>query len=119
MQIDTRFLVFALLLLTGCSDHSSAPPEPARTTEPQPAAQPPDNRPLIVAFGDSLTAGFGADPGKSYPDFLQQILDHRGYSYHVVNAGVSGETTTDALARLTTITALKPAVAIVEFGGND
>lgn len=74
---------------------------------------------MIVAFGDSLTAGFGADPGKSYPEFLQQELDRRGYHYRVVNAGISGETTTDALARLGTVTALKPAVVIVEFGGND
>jgi acyl-CoA thioesterase-1 len=74
---------------------------------------------VIVAFGDSLTAGFGADPGKSYPDFLQQELDRRGLRYRVVNGGISGETTTDALERLKTVTALKPAVAIVEFGGND
>ena len=74
---------------------------------------------MIVAFGDSLTAGFGADPGKSYPDFLQQELDRRGLRYHVVNAGISGETTTDALARLDSVIALHPAVVILEFGGND
>ena len=72
-----------------------------------------------MAFGDSLTAGFGADAGKSYPDFLQQELDRRGLRYRVVNAGISGETTTDALARLSTVSALKPVVVIVEFGGND
>jgi acyl-CoA thioesterase-1 len=74
---------------------------------------------VIVAFGDSLTAGFGADSGKSYPDYLQQELDRRGLRYRAVNAGISGETTTDALARLSTVTALHPAVVIVEFGGND
>jgi len=74
---------------------------------------------VIVAFGDSLTAGFGADPGASYPDFLQKELDGNGYRYRVVNAGISGETTTDALARLSSVIALKPAVVIVEFGGND
>jgi acyl-CoA thioesterase I len=83
------------------------------------AALAPDSRPVIVAFGDSLTAGFGADPGKSYPDFLQQDLDQRGEHYRFVNAGISGETTSDAVERLSTIIALKPAVAIVEFGAND
>jgi acyl-CoA thioesterase-1 len=118
MRIASLFVI--ALALSSCG---SAPPPPRSTSrEAAPAAEPnpaPDNRPVIVAFGDSLTAGFGADPGKSYPDFLQQELDRRGLRYRVVNAGISGETTTDALARLSTVTALKPAVVIVEFGGND
>jgi len=72
-----------------------------------------------VAFGDSLSAGFGADPGESYPDFLQKELDRRGTRYRVVNAGVSGDTTTDGLERVQTVTALHPAIVILEFGGND
>jgi len=51
--------------------------------------------PEIVCFGDSLTAGYGVDPGKSYPDLLQRGLDQRGYHYKVINMGVSGETTQD------------------------
>jgi acyl-CoA thioesterase-1 len=78
-----------------------------------------DSRPVIVAFGDSLTAGFGADPGQSYPDFLQRDLDAQGYHYRVVNAGVSGNTTKDGVERLKDVLALKPRVAIVAFGGND
>ena len=78
-----------------------------------------DTRPVIVAFGDSLTAGFGADPGQSYPDFLQKELDVRGCRYHVVNAGISGNTTKDGVGRLKDVLALKPSVAIVAFGGND
>jgi acyl-CoA thioesterase-1 len=72
-----------------------------------------------VAFGDSLTAGFGAEPGKSFPDFLQKDLDAAGLEWHVVNAGVSGNTTTDGVNRLSEVLADKPRVAIVEFGGND
>jgi acyl-CoA thioesterase-1 len=74
---------------------------------------------VIVAFGDSLTAGFGVDPGKSYPDFLQQELDSRGYPYRVINQGVSGDTTADGLARIGMATAEKPAIVIVELGAND
>ena len=118
-------LAAGLLLLCGCGSHPGPQPGPAETAAAQasPAAQTApaatDTRPVVVAFGDSLTAGFGADPGKSYPDFLQQELDRGGYRYRVANAGISGETTTDALERLKTVTALKPAVVIVEFGGND
>ena len=78
-----------------------------------------DTRPVIVAFGDSLTAGFGAEPGKSFPDFLQKDLDAAGLHWRVVNAGVSGNTTTDGLDRLSEVLAYKPRVTIVEFGGND
>ena len=90
----------------------AAPPPPGAPT-------PTDTRPVIVAFGDSLSAGFGADPGKSFPDFLQKDLDATGLHWRVVNAGVSGNTTTDGLSRLNEILAYKPRITIVEFGGND
>jgi acyl-CoA thioesterase-1 len=98
---------------------------PATTTQPQPEspAPPPstkpDNRPVLVCFGDSLTAGLGTDSGESYPDYLQSDLDTRGYHYRVVNEGISGNTTKDGVERLDTILALKPSVVVVEFGGND
>ena len=78
-----------------------------------------DSRPLVVCFGDSLTAGYGADPGQSYPDYLQADLDARGYKYRVVNEGISGNTTKDGVERVEDITAMKAAVVVVEFGGND
>jgi acyl-CoA thioesterase I len=78
-----------------------------------------DTRPLIVCFGDSLTAGFGVDPGKSYPDDLQQNLDRAGYHYRVLNRGVSGETTQDGLARLPLLLVEKPQIVVLEFGAND
>ena len=116
-------LVSTCLLFVGCSREQPKAPErdaaPERESLPPAAAQAPDSRPAVVAFGDSLSAGFGADPGKSYPDFLQKEIDRRGYRYHVVNAGISGDTTTDGLERVGTVTALKPVIVIVEFGGND
>jgi acyl-CoA thioesterase I len=74
---------------------------------------------VIAAFGDSLSAGFGVEPGKSYPDDLQRLLDAAGYHYRVVNLGVSGDTTTDGLERLPEVLAVHPAVVILEFGAND
>ena len=66
-----------------------------------------------------MTAGFGAEPGSSYPDFLQKELDRAGLAWHVINAGVSGDTTTDGVNRLGEVLAYKPRIVIVEFGGND
>ena len=78
-----------------------------------------DTRPAIVCFGDSLTAGFGLDPGRSYPDLLQRELDSKGYRYRVVNMGVSGDTTQDGLARLPMVLAEYPRIVVLEFGAND
>jgi acyl-CoA thioesterase I len=76
-------------------------------------------RSVLVCFGDSITAGYGVQPGKSYPDALQRKLDSSGYNYKVVNEGTSGATTKDAVADLNSILKLHPDVVIVEFGGND
>ena len=76
-------------------------------------------RPLLVCFGDSLTAGAGVDPDQAYPAYLQQLLDREGYGYKVVNAGVSGNTTKDGVDRLDEIVGMHPQIVVVEFGGND
>ncbi len=76
-------------------------------------------RPLLVCFGDSLTAGAGVEPEAAYPAYLQQRLDQAGYSYRVVNAGVNGNTTKDGLERLPQVLGQHPEVVVVEFGGND
>jgi acyl-CoA thioesterase-1 len=77
------------------------------------------DRPLLVCYGDSITAGYGLQSGQSFPDALQRDLDTHGFHYKVVNQGASGATTKDAVANLRSILALHPAVVIVEFGGND
>jgi len=76
-------------------------------------------RPVLVCFGDSITAGYGVAPGKAYPDALQARLGRDGYHYKVINEGTSGATTKDAVASLPGVLRLHPDVAIVEFGGND
>jgi len=76
-------------------------------------------RPVLVCFGDSITAGYGLQNGQAYSDFLQQKLDEHGYKYKVVNQGTSGATTKDAVASLPNILRLQPEIVIVEFGGND
>jgi acyl-CoA thioesterase-1 len=76
-------------------------------------------QPTIVCFGDSITAGRGAPAGHSYPDYLQKLLDSRGYHYRVLNMGISGDTTKDAVARLPNVLAAHPNLVVVELGGND
>jgi acyl-CoA thioesterase-1 len=69
----------------------------------------------IIAFGDSLTAGYGAGPGEDYPTRLASLIHQR-----VINAGVSGDTTGSALARVDAdVLARDPRIVIVGLGGND
>jgi acyl-CoA thioesterase I len=101
----------------GCETKPSEVTEqPRAESRPAPATSSPDKDPLIVAFGDSLTAGVA---GRSYPDYLEDVLLQHGYHYKVENQGVSGDTTTDGLARIGNVTAAKPALVVLEFGGND
>ncbi|HTX41477.1 MAG TPA: arylesterase [Acidobacteriaceae bacterium] len=99
----------ALLLLAPLTYAAPRPGVPA----PAPRA------PVLDCFGDSITAGYGVAPGRTYPDDLQHDLDARGYRYRVVNSGISGNTSKDGVDRLQEILALHPAIVIVEFGGND
>src|SRR5690242_10048702 len=78
-----------------------------------------DARPVILAYGDSLTAGFGTPAGSTYPDQLQRKLDDLGYRYRVVSMGISGDTTSGGLARLKPAVEAKPSIVILELGAND
>ena len=134
--MSTRLTILAAIMfpLAACrsTPSTSTAPADARpqqaesavndTTEAPPSTKPTnpdDHRPILVCFGDSLTAGYGTDPGQAYPDFLQTDLDRLGLHYRVVNLGVSGNTTKDGVARLPDVLALHPAAVVVEFGGND
>ena len=79
-----------------------------------------DARPLtLVALGDSLTAGYGVAPGLAFPDQLQKALRAKGYDVKVINAGVSGETSGDGLARFDWSVPPDADGLIVELGAND
>jgi len=83
-----------------------------------PAAPAAEER-VIVAFGDSLTAGLGVDAAQTYPARLGERLKREGYDYRVINAGVSGDTTAGGLRRVDWALRLKPEIVIVELGVND
>jgi acyl-CoA thioesterase-1 len=73
----------------------------------------------IVAVGDSLTAGYGVSEENAYPARLEKKLREAGYTWRVVNAGVSGETSSGALSRMAWILKTKPDIVILETGAND
>ena len=73
----------------------------------------------IVAMGNSLTEGLGVGEEMAYPAQLQQKLYDNGYRFRVINAGISGETSSGALSRIDWILTLKPDMVILETGAND
>lgn len=126
------FAALLIIGLLGCdpSTTPTSPPSPAADSTPQPAPSEPhpqaptptpraDDRPKIVAFGDSLTAGLGVAPDQTYPAQLQKRLDALGQPYLVLNAGVSGDTSAGGLRRVSWVLAGNPRVVILELGGND
>jgi acyl-CoA thioesterase-1 len=85
--------------------------QPAHATDPA--------RTLLVV-GDSLSAGFGLEPGQGWVSLLQDRLEAKGYGYRVVNASISGDTTTGGLGRLPRALRLhRPSIVLIELGGND
>jgi acyl-CoA thioesterase-1 len=75
--------------------------------------------PVILAFGNSLTAGFGVPDDESYPSRLQDILFQNGYPHKVINAGVSGDTTAGGLRRIKWLMKHAPEIVVLELGAND
>ena len=113
--------LLAALLLAGCAGpERPAAGEggaPARSESAADTAE--DARPVIVAFGDSLTSGQGVGRDETYPAFLQREIDRRGLAFRVVNEGVSGDTTAKALSRVASALAHEPAWVILGLGAND
>jgi len=74
----------------------------------------------ILVLGDSLSAGLGVDYDQSWPLLVQEELNNAGYNYTVINAGISGDTTSGGLSRLPKLISLhQPEILILELGGND
>ena len=123
--LPSLFLLAAAALLSACGggtpreSSSNGAGKVATPTAPV-AATPTENVPKIVAFGDSLTAGYGLAPQESYPALLQKMLDADGFKYEVVNAGESGDTSAGGVRRIDwALDAGNVRFLILELGAND
>ncbi len=116
-------LLFLFLLaafaLAACNNAPSKPPADSRHAASPPAATTAKSVPKIVAFGDSLTAGYGLSESASYPALLQKKLAADGFEYEVVNAGVSGDTSAGGLRRIDWALEGDARIVIIELGAND
>lgn len=114
LRVGVVFLLVSLILF-GCSQETPVNKDAAKAQLSAAAYAG-----TIVAVGNSLTAGLGVDEDQAYPAQLARRLQAKGYNYQVVNAGVSGETSSGALSRIQwVISSLSPDIVILETGAND
>jgi acyl-CoA thioesterase-1 len=105
------------LFIFGCGGGESKSPPPGAAAAP--AAAPQAAERSVLFLGTSLTAGLGLDPDQAYPALVQEKIDSAGLPFHVVNAGVSGETAAGARRRLEWILRQPFDVMVLETGSND
>lgn len=120
MKIPAKVIVIGLIILVaGLVYWFSRDTNRAALSDITPRAQVAEEGVRIIAFGDSLTAGFGLPESESYPFLLEAALRERGHRVTVINAGVSGETTRGNLERANFIRRQNPDVVLLGIGGND
>jgi len=111
--------ISAAIIFLACGI-STAEQQSNKRVERKPPVQIVSDKPKIVAFGDSLTAGFGLAEKESYPYLLQEHLKADGYNYEVINAGVSGETSLGGLERVDWVLEQENVqILVLELGAND
>lgn len=113
-------LIFALL---ACGSEAGPADASGERASAEPGLSAPsvavDDAPVVVFLGDSLTAGYGLAESQAFPALIERELAAEGVAARVVNAGVSGDTTAGALARLDWVLSQEPDVVVVGLGGND
>ena len=131
ISANAAALAAAVALVAALAACRGGAPSPPRAT-PSPAAEglagggetpepraTPDDRPVILFVGTSLTAGYGVDPDDAFPALVQAKIDEARLRYRVVNAGVSGETSAGARRRIGWLLRQPVAVLVLETGAND
>jgi acyl-CoA thioesterase-1 len=107
----------AMAAVVSCQRTHPPTDAPAKDSAAPPVAA---GRPKILLIGTSITAGYGLDPADSWAAHLQEKIDSAGLHFEVVNAGVSGESSSDALHRMDWVLGTgAPAMIVVETGAND
>lgn len=127
MKIEYRFLTICLsgfLALSGCgSDNTTAQLEVEQAASKKSAASETattkTETKTVLFFGNSLTAGYGLEPDQAFPALIQERIDSLDLPYKVVNAGVSGETTSGGKSRIDWLLKQPVDVFVLELGAND
>lgn len=110
---------FVLVLLLGCGPSTKKSEASTEVQKEEPSAEATRTGKKIIFFGDSLTAGYQLDPEEAFPARIQEKIDSLELGYTVINAGLSGETTSGGLNRIQWILNQQADVFVLELGAND
>lgn len=113
------FLLLTTAILWSCGGSQTHKKESPQTTEQPAEATSHTASPVILFFGNSITAGYQLDVQDAFPAIIQNRLDSLGYSYKVINAGLSGETSAAGLNRIEWVLQTIPDIFVLELGAND
>ena len=113
-------IIFLLAFVPACDVSVAEKKNTKRVDKPLIKPEARSDKPKIIAFGDSLTAGFGLTEDESYPYLLQKQLEKDGFNYEVINAGISGDTSLGGLERVDWILESENIeIVVLELGAND
>src|SRR6478735_6618195 len=117
MKKEAIIIVGLIILLSSCTDNK----KPVSTDQNNTAKETPTvtKKKSIVFYGNSLTAGYGVSPSEAFPAIIQKKIDSLSLPYNVINAGVSGETSSGGKTRIDWILREPVDIFILELGAND
>jgi acyl-CoA thioesterase-1 len=119
MLKNIPLIFLGLILSFSCEKpaQSSSPQSSEKTQKESPQGS--QQQPVILFFGNSLTAGYGVEPEQSFPGLIKQRVDSLTLPYKVVNAGLSGETTASGVNRIEWVLRDPARIMVLELGAND
>lgn len=118
MKQIVLFVFLSVSILFGCSNSQETQSNrPVASADEKPKEN--IEKPVIMFFGNSITAGYGIDQSDAFSAIIQRRLDSLGYNYRVINAGLSGETTATGLSRVDWVLKTIPEIFVLELAGND
>ena len=111
--------LFICIAIISCNNNKSEKVNEQTAPSANISADSSAQRKTILFFGNSITAGYGLEPNEAFPALIQDIIDSLHLPYKVINAGVSGETTSGGMGRIDWILRQPVDVFVLELGGND
>lgn len=119
MKTSKLYIFLIGILLIACEPKKENVDQEEQESTIEKPTEKVETKPVLMFFGNSITAGYQLDPNDAFPALIKQKMDTLGYDYQVINAGLSGETSAGGLNRVDWVIQTIPDVFVLELGAND